>query len=146
MVRIRRSPTQEISGLHRRMESVLHALLRDLPAIREPQLAWVPRTDIRETAAGFIVTLEIPGIDREAIDIVVEGPYLAISGQRPEPVAGTCTRWHQMEILHGAFERVLALPDGADADGISALYRDGFLEITIPRAGGGARSVPIEGS
>ena len=53
-------------------------------------------------------------------------------------------RWHQMEIAHGRFERVLALPQEVDAERITATYKDGFLYITIPRLPAGGASVPIE--
>jgi HSP20 family protein len=145
MVRIRRCRPQEIADLGRRVEGILNALLHDLPAGPAAARAWVPRADIYETGAAYIVTLEIPGIEREEIDIVVEGTYLSVSGRRPEPLQGTCTRWHQMEIAHGPFERVIVLPEAADPERITATYRDGFLDITIPRAETGPRSVPIEG-
>jgi HSP20 family protein len=144
VVRIRRCPPQEVSDLQRRMETILNALLHDLPAAQAVSRTWLPRADIHETDAGFVVTLEIPGVEREEIDIVVEGPYLSVSGHRPAPAPAACTRWHQVEIAQGAFERVIALPEGADTAGINATYRDGFLQITIPRAGAG-RSVPIQG-
>jgi HSP20 family protein len=145
MVRIRRSRPREIADLHRRVEGILNTLLHDLPAVTPAASAWIPRADVHETGAALIVTLEIPGVEREDIDIVVEGPYLSITGRRPEPSPGSCVRWHQMEIAHGRFERVIALPEEADPERITATYREGFLEITIPRGDPGPRTVPIGG-
>ena len=132
MVRIRRNPAAPMLDLHRRMEQVMERLLRDVKPLGTPAL-WIPRADIFETAEGFVVTVEIPGVEREEIDIMVDGLGLSIYGVRPEPVPAGCVRWHQMEIAHGRFERVLALPQEVDPDGITAVYRDGFLYITIPR-------------
>lgn len=142
MVRIRRNPAP-LPDLHRRMERVMERFLHDLPVATLPR-GWAPRADLYETGDGFVATLELPGIDREQIDIVVEGPYLSVTGYRPEPETGACLRWHQMEIAHGPFERVIALPEEADLERISATYRDGFLEIVIPRARGTSRTVPVE--
>lgn len=107
-------------------------LLRDVRTMETPA-PWVPRVDIFETADGFTVTLEIPGVEREEIDIVVEDRCLTISGTRPEPAPEGCVRWHQMEIAQGRFERVLMLPQEVDPEGITATHRDGFLRIQIPR-------------
>ncbi len=118
--------------LHRRMEQVLESLLRDVKPLESPA-PWIPRVDIFETAEEFVVTLEIPGVDREEVDIMVEGLCLSVSGARPDPSPGGCVRWHQMEIAHGRFERVLALPQEVDAERITAICKDGFLSIRIPR-------------
>jgi HSP20 family protein len=141
VVRIRNRPELAVSDLHRRMEQMMAGLLRHL----EPPASatgWVPRVDVFETADTILVTLELPGVDREGIEIVVEGPYLSVSGVRPEPAPSACMRWHQMEIAYGPFERILALPIEIDPGRISATYRDGFLQIEIPR--GAPRTVPID--
>jgi HSP20 family protein len=143
MVRIRRSPANPMLDIHHRMERVMERLLRDVKSA-EPQASWSPRADVYETAEGFMLTLELPGVDRDEIEILVEGLYLRLSGVRPDPLAQNCMRWHQMEIAHGRFERVIALPPEADAERITATYKDGFLSIHIPRGSSGARSVPID--
>lgn len=143
MVRIRRSH-DTIADLHRRMERVMEHLLREVRPSEHSARGWVPCTNIYETRDELVVTLEIPGIEREEIDIVVEGPYLKISGVRPEPATSGCMRWHQMEISYGPFERIIAVSETVDLEKITAIYRDGFLTITIRRAESSPRSVRIE--
>ena len=143
MVRIRRSAAHPMVDLHRRMEQVMERLLQDAKPLGAPA-PWVPRADVYETPDGFVVTLEIPGLDREEIDILVEGLCLSLSGTRPEPAPPDCVRWHQMEITHGRFERILILPQEADPERITATYKDGFLFIHVPRGTPGARSVKID--
>jgi len=142
-MRIRRIPAHPMIDLHRRMEQVMERLMQEVTPLESPA-PWVPRANVHETAEEFVVTLEIPGIDRDEIEIVVEGLYLSLSGTRAEPTTQGCMRWHQMEITHGRFERVLALPQEADAERITATYKDGFLYIHIPRDRAGVRSVPID--
>jgi HSP20 family protein len=143
MVRIRRLQSPELSGLQRRMEQMMQQLL--LGADPAPMArAWVPRVDIYETAEGLALSMEIPGVDREEIEIVVQGQYLRVSGVRQEPSSPGCMRWHQMEIVYGAFERVVALPEAVDPDQIRATYRDGFLRIDIQRGASTPRMVPID--
>jgi len=121
----------------------MERLMQEVTPLESPA-PWVPRANIYETLEEFVVTLEIPGIDRDEIEILVEGNYLSLSGSRAEPETQGCMRWHQMEITHGRFERVLALPLEADPERITATYKDGFLYIHIPRGVTGARSVPID--
>lgn len=132
MVRIRRSPPAPVLDLHRRMEQVMAQLLRDAQPIETPA-PWTPRVDILESADGFVVTLEVAGVEREEIDIVVEDRCLRISGARSDPSPSGCVRWHQMEIAQGRFERVLMLPQEVDPERITATHKDGFLHIRIPR-------------
>ena len=132
MVRIRRSPPTPVLDLHRRMEQVMAQLLRDVQPIETPA-PWTPRVDICESADGFVVTLEVAGVEREEIEIVVEDRCLRISGTRSDPSPSGCVRWHQMEIAQGRFERVLMLPQEADPDRITATHKDGYLHIRIPR-------------
>ena len=144
MVRIRRLKSQEITDLQRRMEEVMDRVLSDVWPSGRLSRGWVPRADIFETADALHVRLEVPGVPRDSIDVVVEGPYLSVSGSRREPETGDCTRWHQMEIAHGRFERVIAMPDDVDADAISATYEDGFLIIKAPRGASPSCSVKVE--
>ena len=132
MVRIRRSPPSPVLDLHRRMEQVMAQLLRDVQPLETPA-PWTPRVDICESADGFVVTLEVAGVEREEIDIVVEDRCLRISGTRSDPSPSGCVRWHQMEIAQGRFERVLMLPQEVDPERITATHKDGYLHIRIPR-------------
>ncbi len=143
-LRIRRIPSAEVGDLHRRMRQAMQRLLLGLEgAVHEG--AWVPRSDVRETHEGINVTLEIPGVLREDIEILIEANYLRVSGLREQPPAGGCTRWHQMEIAYGPFERVIALPFEPDPARITASYKEGFLRIEIGRDAE-TRSVPITSS
>ena len=142
MVRIRWSPAEEVEDLHRRMEQMMDRLLHAVePA---PSVTgWAPRTDIYETADRLLVAVELPGVERSDIEIVVQGQYLRVSGTREAPPASGCMRWHQMEIAYGPFERVVALPYALDPERITANYRDGFLLIEIAREATEGRAVPI---
>jgi len=132
-----------MSDLQRRMGQVVDSLLHGMGRIPGAH-GWLPRADIHETASGMMVTLELAGVSREEIEILIEGSFLRVAGARRDPAGGECLRWHQMEIAYGPFERVFSLPHDADVEAISATYRDGFLEIAIPRQAGGGRQVPVD--
>jgi HSP20 family protein len=126
------------------MERMMEHLLFDAEVGTASGRTWIPRADIIETETSTRITLEIPGVPRDAIDIVVQGPYIRIEGVRREPSASGCLRWHQMEIVYGPFERVFALPFDIEPERIHATYEDGFLVIDIRRDAAGPRNVPIE--
>jgi HSP20 family protein len=144
MVRIRRTRAGGIDSLHARMEEMMDRVLGDVWSVGRPSRGWAPRADIYETPDALHITLEIPGVAREAIEILVEGRLLSVTGSRPQPRASDCLRWHQVEIAHGRFEKIIELPGDVDPDGIHASYRDGFLILRIPRTTSPARTVTIE--
>jgi len=144
MIRITRIPSPDVSDLHRRMEQVMESLLHGFGSVA-PGSAFLPRADIHETAAGIRIILDLAGVTRDDIDIVIEGRLLRVAGSRQEPEVSDCLRYHQMEIPYGSFERIFHLPEDADAERVSASYRDGFLQITVPlRPPGEARQVPVD--
>ncbi len=142
MVRILRSPPLDLSDLHRRMEQVLENLLHGADIVPSGS-GFAPRVDARETSGGVQITVELPGVARDDIEVTVAGSYLHVAGVRREPATGTCVRWLQMEIAYGSFERVLRLPFEIDPDGIRATYEEGFLIIEVPRGAPLTRNVPI---
>ena len=125
--------------------------LRDLLALQEQigQLVgndapgWTPPVDLYETAAAFVLTAELPGLPREAIDIHVEESRVVIRGERPGGSV-PCEQYHRVERGHGRFSRTFLLPEPIDVDDVSADLKDGLLTVTIPKAGGrGSRRVSV---
>ena len=96
--------------------------------------AWVPAVNCYQSAAAIHVCVELAGIDRQAIDVVVEPGRLIIRGQRlvPEPEDQPPERVLSMEIDHGGFERQITLPDDVDLQAVASTYRDGLLWIDLP--------------
>ncbi len=95
---------------------------------------WLPRVDIFERDASLVVRAEVPGVDPENIDVTVESGTLTIAGsrsfQKDEEIEGGC---HRKEIFEGRFKRTLLLPEGTDADAVTASTSDGIIEITVPK-------------
>jgi HSP20 family protein len=95
---------------------------------------WDPPTDVFETAQGVVVKVELPGVSRSDLSIVLVGDRLVVKGNRTDPDAGRKIQYHQMEISYGSFAKVVFLRMPYDGDGITAELADGYLSITIPRA------------
>ncbi|HTL14038.1 MAG TPA: Hsp20/alpha crystallin family protein [Thermomonas sp.] len=94
---------------------------------------WIPRVDIREDANRFVILADLPGIEPEQVEILMDKGILSIKGERKPDGDGDGERFSRIERRHGTFHRRFALPDSADPDGITASGRNGVLEISIPK-------------
>lgn len=94
---------------------------------------WTPRVDIKEEDKRFVIFADVPGVEPKDIEVSMDKGVLTIKGERKsenEERSGNLTR---VERSHGVFHRRFALPDSADADGITATGKHGVLEISIPK-------------
>ena len=94
---------------------------------------WVPRVDIKEEAARFVILADLPGVDPKDIEINMDKGILTIRGERSTEGRAQDERYSRIERAHGVFHRRFALPDSADPEGVTASGRHGVLEITIPK-------------
>jgi HSP20 family protein len=93
---------------------------------------WTPRVDIREEDKRFVILADVPGVDPNTIEVQMDKGILSIKGERKnegEP-SGKASRTEREQ---GVFYRRFALPDSADAEGITASGKLGVLEISIPK-------------
>lgn len=97
-------------------------------------VAWMPRIDVKTTGDDMVVYAEVPGLAREDIDLEVTDGVLTIRGERTADTEKTEEGWLIRERSYGSFERALVLPEGVEAEQISADYREGVLEVHIPKA------------
>jgi HSP20 family protein len=95
--------------------------------------AWLPPVDIYESDDKEIVLkAEIPGLQREDIDLTVENNTLTIRGERRRDDTVQEDRYHRVERAYGAFSRSFALPNAVDAGHVRADYRAGVLTVRLP--------------
>ena len=127
-------PRRELGRLSNEMER----LFGDLIGRRTGQdpvatSAWAPLVDIRETKDALELTVELPGIDPEAVDVTVDNGVLTIRGERSGEKSVEDVVYHRVERAFGVFERRFALPRSVDPDRIQASYRHGVLVLTVPK-------------
>jgi HSP20 family protein len=94
---------------------------------------WVPRVDIKEEAHRFLLQADIPGVDPGDIEVQMDKGMLTIKGERRDERTSETERYSRIERRHGTFHRRFALPDSADAEGITASGHNGVLTISIPK-------------
>ena len=109
-----------------------------------------PSVDIAESRKAYNISVEVPGIEPDEIDLHVEGDALVVSGEKRQESEDEDEGFHRIERSYGQFRRVLSLPADADPDGIKADFKRGVLKIKVPRVKQsekpGAKKVEIEGS
>src|SRR5678809_224917 len=90
---------------------------------------WTPAADIYETESGYLIAMDLPGIDREALEIDVDDNRLLVRGTR----AISEQKQHRSERPRGKFLRTFSVPGSVDQSKIAAEYKDGVLQISLPK-------------
>jgi len=96
--------------------------------------AWVPALDISERKDAYLVSVELPGLKAEDLDITMEDGLLTIQGERHFANDSSEQQFHRVERRYGAFRRSITLPAHVMAEGIQASFEDGVLQILVPKA------------
>ena len=94
---------------------------------------WTPAVDIKEEAERFVIHADVPGVDPKDIEISMEDGVLSLSGERKSATTTEQEGYTRTERRTGRFLRRFTLPEGTDAEGISAQGSHGVLEIVIPK-------------
>jgi len=120
----------------------LNRLREEIDRLFEPLTALVPTppsspagfppVNLWEDDTNLYVEAELPGFQRENLDIFVRERELTLSGSRPAPEPNKCA-WHLSERAHGKFRRTLTLPTLVDGDRVEARYENGVLLLTLPK-------------
>lgn len=94
--------------------------------------AWNPPVDVLEENEKILVKVEVPGVDEKDIHVMFEDGVLTVSGERQFERRDD-RNYHRIERAYGSFTRTFTLPRSVDANAIKADYRNGVLEIEIPK-------------
>ena len=95
--------------------------------------SWNPVADIYDRDDHFVIKAELPGVDKKDIAIDVKDGVLTLKGERSHDNEVTEDKYYRKERAYGKFERSFTLPVNVDAEKITAEYKDGVLEIEVPK-------------
>lgn len=143
---------EELSGGFEKMRDEMERLMNEFFVSKNPLMSvsegvWRPPTDVYETPESFVIRMEISGMNREDINVDLDGDNLVIHGTRQDRASGSKVKYHQMEIKYTRFERVIPMPPHYDETDVKAEYREGFLVVTIPKKtteSARARSIQVD--
>lgn len=95
---------------------------------------WAPSVNISETDKAYMIRADLPDVKKEDVLVQCEKGMLTIQGERKQQKTEDNERFHRVESSYGRFMRSFVLPDDADDAGIEATFKDGALQVRVPRA------------
>ncbi|MEO0538954.1 MAG: Hsp20/alpha crystallin family protein [Cyanobacteria bacterium P01_A01_bin.123] len=126
-------PFGDIDTLRKEMDTLFERFNTGLG--RETSgLAFVPSAEINETDTEIYLKLEVPGMSAEDLDIEVTDGAVAITGERQSKTQSEEENTLRSEFYYGKFERFIPLPHRIRQDGVTAEYKDGILNLTLPKS------------
>lgn len=130
-------PLRELVGVQDRMNKLFESALARTNFDADGGVgSWMPVADVFETPEQYVVSVELPGLVQEDIDVRVEGSELVVQGERRREKDVPGIQYHRVERSEGKFVRKFALPSRVDRDGVQAEYRDGVLRVSVPKREG----------
>ena len=118
-----------------------------------PSQPWVPAMDLVEADDHYVLKADLPGLGEDDVNIEIQDGTLTVSGERRTEHETSRKGWYRVERSFGRFRRSLSLPEGVDADAVSADFDNGVLTVWIPKPaerqprrvqiGGGSNGQPV---
>jgi HSP20 family protein len=128
-------PFDGLNRLHSRINDLFDESMGRARAVPSAAAGvWLPPVDILESKDAHLIRAELPGMKKEDFKLEVNDGTLTLSGERKAEVLTEGVDYHRTERVNGKFSRSFYLPQTVTQDGIKATYRDGILEIHVPKA------------
>ena len=140
------NPVRDLLSVHDEMNRAFNDVFGRRFYSDEPSaVVWQPPVDVEEQPERYVLRLELPGMRNEDIKITIEDNRLVIHGTKTRTEEQKNSTYHRLERFYGSFERSFTLTHAVKSDKIEATYRDGVLEVTVPKAEEAkAREIPIK--
>lgn len=128
MALVRRDPWRDIDDIFERYSRAV-----GWPRGGRDGAEWAPSVDIAETDAAYVIKAELPEVDRKDVKVSVENGVLTLSGERKQESEESGKKFHRVERMYGSFARSFTLPDNVDPAKIKATFKDGMLNVELPK-------------
>ncbi len=96
---------------------------------------WAPTVDITETDTAYMIKGEIPGVDKEDVNVTIEDGIITMRGERKQEKEEKDKKFHRIERSYGSFLRSFRVPDDVDETAVKAEFKDGMINVTLPKSG-----------
>jgi HSP20 family protein len=135
MALVRWEPFRELAALQNEMGRWMNQLAGGVgtPAGNGQSSTWLPAVDVWETDTELVLSFDLPGIEEDKIAVELDDNVLTVTGERERTHERTNDRFYRFERRFGQFTRSVTLPAGVKEDEIKADYKDGVLEVRIPK-------------
>ncbi len=134
MALVRSNPWTALPTLQNRVNRLFDDMFPEIGQGEDMGLMeWRPMVDTYEKDDAIVVNAELPGVNKEDISVDVKNNILTISGERKHEEDVNEDKYFRKERFYGKFQRSFTLPDNVDSEKVDAAYKDGVLEVTIPK-------------
>ncbi|MDR3038081.1 MAG: Hsp20/alpha crystallin family protein [Candidatus Adiutrix sp.] len=127
-------PFLELEKMRNHMESIYNALAGSVSQIRKNYTGVFPLVNLSEDEDHLYLTAELPGAAADKLEISVKGETLSLRGEVLAAQRGEEINYHRKERESGSFRRMLTLPVKVEVDHIEAVFKNGVLTVTLPKA------------
>ena len=135
MALIRWEPFREVESLQKEMNRLFDRLVpTDVGNGEKMGLSFIPAAEMTETPEAVQLKLEIPGMEAKDLNLEVTADSLTINGERKSEIKTEEEGFTRTEFRYGKFHRVIPLPVQVDNNNVTAEYKDGILNLTLPKA------------
>lgn len=132
---IKLNPVSDMMNVNKRVDRFFNEFFAPLGRqLSKENYRWNPVADVLENDDAFMIKVELPGLDKDQINVDVKENILTIKGERTDENEVKNDKVYQRERFQGKFQRAFSLPSTVEADKIEAEFVDGLLKITIPKA------------
>jgi HSP20 family protein len=128
-------PFHELETIQARLNRMfggapIRGITGDTPAFGD----WAPAVDIQETDTEYLVKADLPDVKKDDVKVEFEDGVLTVEGERKQEKEEKNTKLHKIERAYGKFVRRFALPTEVDATKLTAQYKDGVLNVHLPKS------------
>ena len=134
MAIVRYRPMRDLFDMRSEMNRLFDGFFRGFPTVNERLATYGPDVDIKETDDGVLVSIEIPGMEQKDIKLTVRENVLTLRGEKKREEEVKNADYLVSERTFGSFERSFTLPTNIQADKVTATYKNGILDIVLPKA------------
>ncbi|MEM9808319.1 MAG: Hsp20/alpha crystallin family protein [Cyanobacteria bacterium P01_D01_bin.56] len=133
MTLVRWNPTREIDSLQREMNRLFDDVFTLSPR-QQNHASFTPAAELEESDDSYHLSLEIPGINTDDLDVQVTAETVSVTGERKSSVKTEAAGMTRSEFHYGSFRRAMSLPGRVNNQNVVADYKDGILHLTLPKA------------
>ncbi len=134
---LRWDPFEELREMQRSLDRLFDELTGRRPARRREAVeaaVWEPAVEVYETDQEVVVRAEVPGVDPKSLAVTVQDNTVCIEAEAKEEQEERGRTYLRRELRYGRFQRTVALPAEVQAEAAKASYRNGVLEVRVPKS------------
>ena len=135
---IRWDPFRELEAIQTRLDRLTEGT--DSPTFAD----WTPAVDIQETEKEYVIKADLPEVKKEDVKVHFEDGMLTLEGERTMEKEEKKNRFHKVERAYGKFVRRFAMPSEVDSEHVAATFKDGVLNVRVPKTATSKKAIEVK--